>query len=103
MIPLALQKQLLVAESELNRAQLVQEWAALADDAHALAHRAKTITFLASAAASVVGGLAFFRRNKSAGTAAKSSWLQTLLNGAQLAGLLWSKLRSPRRDQHGTD
>jgi hypothetical protein len=34
MNPLESRKQLLIAESELNRAQLVQEWQAVADGVH---------------------------------------------------------------------
>ena len=64
MNPLESRKQLLIAESELNRAQLVQEWQTMADEVHSLAHQARTISSLASAAASLVAGLASFRRKK---------------------------------------
>ena len=91
--PLASRKQLLIAESELNRAQLVEDWQTMADDVHALADRARTIRSLASAAASLVAGLAACRRKASAPADAKPSWLQTLLQGAQLAASLWSEFR----------
>ena len=64
MNPLESRKQLLIAESELNRAQLVQEWQTMADEVHSLANQARTISSLASAAASLVAGLASFRRKK---------------------------------------
>ena len=51
MNPLQSRKKLLLAESELNRAQLVQEWRTLADEVHALTTQAKTIGAIASAAA----------------------------------------------------
>ena len=91
--PLESRKQLLIAESELNRAQLVQEWQTMADGVRSLADRARTISSLASAAASLIAGLAPFRRTRSAPAGEKPSWWQTLLKGAQLAGLLWSEFR----------
>jgi hypothetical protein len=91
--PLESRKQLLIAESELNRAQLVQEWQTMADGVRSVADRARTISFLASAAASLIAGLAPFRRTRSAPAGEKPSWWQTLLKGAQLAGLLWSEFR----------
>ena len=56
--PLASRKQLLIAESELNRAQLVQEWRAISGEVHALAIRARTISSIVSVGASLVAGLA---------------------------------------------
>jgi hypothetical protein len=97
MNPLASRKQLLIAESELNRAQLIREWRTMEDEVHSLANQAKTISSLASAAASLVTGLASFRRKKSASAAEKPSWWQTILKGAQLAGSLWSEFRPPGR------
>jgi hypothetical protein len=89
MNPLALRKQLLIAESELNRAELVEEWQNLADGVRSAANRAKTISFLASAAVSLMVSLTSFRRAKSASADKKPSWWRTLLKGAQLAGALW--------------
>ena len=97
MNPLESRKQLLIAESELNRAQLVQEWQTMADDVHALARKARIIGSWVSIAASLVAGLAFFRRKKSAPTAEKPSWLQTILKGGGLISTLWQAFRSPGR------
>ena len=93
MNPLESRKQLLIAESELNRAQLVQEWQTMADGVRSVADRARTISSLASAAVSLIAGLVSFRRTRSAPAGEKPSWWQTLLQGAQLAGLLWSEFR----------
>lgn len=90
---LASRKQLLIAESELNRAQLVEDWRAMADDVHALAQRAKTITFLASAAASVVAILSSLRHRKTAPADEKPSWWKTLLNSAGLVSTVWQAFR----------
>jgi negative regulator of sigma E activity len=100
MNPLASRKKLLIAESELNRAQLVQDLQTISDKVRSLANQTRTIASLASAAASLIAGLASFRRKKeSAAAAEKPSWLQTILKGAQLAGSLWPEFRPRRRGQ----
>jgi hypothetical protein len=99
MNPLQSRKKLLIAESELNRAQLVHECQTMADEVHALANQARTISSLASAAALLVAGLASFRRKKSAPVAEKPSWLRTILKGAGTVTTLWSAFRSRVRDQ----
>jgi len=102
MNPLKSRKQLLIAESELNRAQLVQELQTISDKVRSFASRAKTISSLASAAATLITGLASFRRKKeSAPAAEKSSWLQTIVKGAGLVSTVWQTLRSQHRDQDG--
>ncbi|MGA2787458.1 MAG: hypothetical protein ABSF60_08015 [Verrucomicrobiota bacterium] len=101
MNPLESRKQLLIAESELNRAQLVQEWQAMGDGVRSIADRAKTVSSIASTAASLIAGLASFRRKKSAPTAKKTSWLQTVLKGAGLISTVWQMFRPPARDRDG--
>jgi hypothetical protein len=99
MKPLALQKQLLITESELNRAQLTQEWRTMTEEVHSLAHRAGTISSVVSLTAALVAGLAFFRRQKSAPTAEKPSWLQTLLKGTGILSTVWQSFRPQDRSQ----
>jgi len=100
MNPLKSRKQLLIAESELNRAQLVHELKIMADEVHSLTNQVRTISSLASAAGTLIAGLASFRRKKeSAPAAEKPSWLQTVLKGAQLAGALWSEFGPQRREE----
>ena len=91
-------KKLLVAESEINRAQLVQEWQAMSHEARALARQARIIRSLAAGAASLVVGLASFRRKKPATGMEKPSWLQKILNGAGLISNLWLAFRSAGRE-----
>ena len=62
--PLESRKQLLIAESELNRAQLVQEWQTMADGVRSVTDRARTISAIASTAASLIAGLVSFRRGR---------------------------------------
>ncbi len=92
--PLEVRKQLLIAESELNRAQLSEEWQTLRHGALDLAHRAKTIAAWASSAALLAAGVAALRRGPPAPGAAKPSRFQTLLNAARLASNIWFAFRA---------
>ena len=98
MTPLESRKQLLLAESELHRALLAQEWAALTDESAALTRQAATIGAMMSAAAALVAGLSSLGGKKSAPPAEKSSWVQTLLKGAGLLATLWPVFCPPPRD-----
>ena len=98
--PLESRKKLLIAESELNRAQLVQELETIKDKVHSLANQARTISSLASAAATLIAGLASFRRKKeSAPAGTKPSWLQTIVKGAGLVSTVWQTFRPQNREQ----
>ena len=91
--PLELRKQLLIAESELNRAQLSEEWQIMAYRTRELAHRAKAITAWAPSAALLVAGLAAFRQSKVMAAEEKPSWFQRGLRGTQLAYSIWLAFR----------
>ncbi|MGP8198236.1 MAG: hypothetical protein ACLQU4_01885 [Limisphaerales bacterium] len=99
MTPLETRKQLLIVESELNRAQLAGDVAALRADIRALSNRAKSIGSIASTVAMVVSALAAFRRDKPARADGKRSWLDVILKSAGLISNLWMALRSPARDR----
>jgi len=99
--PLESRKQLLIAESELNRAQMVGDMAALTADVRTLTDRAKSFGSIASSAAVLVAGLAAFRHGKTAGADAKPSWRQTILKGAGLISTFWLAFRSHRRNRDG--
>ena len=92
--PLELRKQLLIAESELNRAQLSDEWHTITHGVRNLARRAKTIAAWASSAALLVAGLTALRRGPPAFGTPKSSWFQKLLNGARVASTIWFAFRA---------
>jgi hypothetical protein len=96
--PLESQKQLLVAESELNRAGLAEEWQAMAHGVRDFAHRAKNIAAWASAAALVVAGITALRRDSTRSGTVKSSWFQKILKGASLVSSLWPALRTKSHD-----
>jgi hypothetical protein len=99
MNPLESRKQLLIAESELNRAQLAQVWQTMAGQAHALAEQARTIRSLASATAVLVTGLAALRLKKATPADTKLSRFQNLLKGAGLISNLWQMFRPAPRAQ----
>jgi hypothetical protein len=65
----------LLAESELNRAQLAGDMAALKAGVRVLTSRAKFFGSIALSAAVLVAAMAAFQRCKSANAAAKPSWL----------------------------
>lgn len=90
-------KQLLIAESELNRAQLTQEWVALTAAVRTFTGRVKSFGSIASASALLVAGLAAFRRGKRADADVKPSWLQMALKGAEAAGSIWLAFRARSR------
>jgi hypothetical protein len=97
--PLESRKQLLIAESELNRARMIADMAALKSDANALIDRVKSFNFIASSVAGLVSGLAAFRAEKSANGDGKSHWLRRVIKGAGLVSSLWRAFRPKRREQ----
>ena len=96
--PLEARKRLLIAESELNRATLVEEWQTIRQELSGLAHRAKTVGGWVSAAALLAGGVTACRGAPSEPAPSKVSWLQKLLRGARLALTIWLALR-PRDER----
>jgi len=95
--PLRSRKQLLIAESELNRAQLVHEAKAIASDVRLLTSNFGMIGSLVSAAASLLAALITRRRKPAEPVPERFSWWQALVKGAELAGSFWSRFGSPRR------
>jgi len=103
MNPLESRKQLLIAESELNRAQLVGDLAALTAGARTLAHRAKSFGSIVSSTAVLVAGLTAFRRGKCVDPDAKHSWLRTILKGAGMVSTFWLAFRAKGHDQENKE
>ena len=101
--PLESQKRLLVAESELNRAQLAREWGAMTVGIRTLTGRVKSLGSIASAAALMVAGLAAFRRGKYVDAEVKPSWLQAILKGMGMVSTLWLAIRAKRHDRENKD
>jgi hypothetical protein len=99
--PLQSRKQLLLAESELNRAQMIRDMAALTAEIHALGSRARSFGSIASSAVVLATGLAAFRRGTAADADAKPSWVRTVLKGAGLVSNLWLVFRPKSRNRNG--
>lgn len=95
--PLETSKQLLLVESELNRAQLLDELRDFKNGIHHLKHQVWEIGSIAASAAKLATtfsaiGQAFSHRNE--GEKENPSWISTLLNGAKAGTSLWLLLRS---------
>ena len=93
------QKQLLIAESDLNRAAMREEVAALTTGVRAVTARAKSFGSIASAGTVLIAGLTALRRGGGTGVRApRLSWVQRILKNAGLVSTLWLAFRSQRRD-----
>ena len=92
--PLQAHKQLLIVESELNREQLQEELSAIRESVGQTVSRLKTVGSLASVATLLVAGVSAFRHKSNAPSETKTSWVGTILKGAQIAGSLWLGFRS---------
>lgn len=92
-------KQLLIAESELNRAQLDEDLAALTTDLRGLTERARSFGAIASSAAVLVTGLVALQRVRTGSAGAKSGWRRTIAKGAGLVSSLWFAFRARQHTQ----
>ena len=97
--PLESRKQLLVTDSELNRAGLSEEWQAMTHGVHDFAHRARSAAAWASSAALLVAGVSALRRDSTRSVTGKFSGIQIVLKGARLASTLWLAFRA-RGEKH---
>ena len=96
-------KQLLIVESELNRARLVADWSEMRDHFEHLGGRitrigtvAESAARIASSAAGIFRGI-FSRRKAPDGPIRKASLIYSVFNGARAGMSLWSSLRSHSR------
>ena len=94
-----MRKDLLIAESELNRAQLRDQWEAATEWHRTLRAGAWTVGSVASAAALLVSGVRAFRRKRDAQDGTAISWLQPLIKGAGLIASLCEKFRAREGEQ----
>jgi hypothetical protein len=95
--PLGLRKELLIAESEINRAQLLEGWHGMTGGIRGLADRAQSVGSLASTVAVLVAGLAALQCGKPVDADAKPSWLQTVLKSAGMVSTVWLAFRGRPR------
>jgi hypothetical protein len=92
--PLESEKQLLIAESELNRVQMVGDIDVLSESVHQVTTRARSFGSIVSSAVMLMAGLA-----KPIDAGAKIPWIQTLLKGVGIISTLWVAFHPQKRDQ----
>jgi hypothetical protein len=95
--PLESRKRLLLAESELNRAQLVREWQVMRTEVQALTDQAKTVRCMATAVATLVAGLSSRRPKTPTADDKKPAWWPAILKGAGVVSSFWTEFRAARR------
>lgn len=93
MKPLELRKQLLVAESDLNRLQWAAESASLTAGLHSLTHGASSVGAMASSAMHLAADLTAIPHKRHA-VGKKTLRLQAVLNGTVLISTIWLALLS---------
>ena len=101
MTPLESRKQLLLVESDLNRAQLLEEWQTAGAQVRGLAGRASTFTAMAAAAASLLAALGSWWSAPPAPAAVKPSWLATIFKGIDLWSVIGPAFGWCQRDRSG--
>jgi pantothenate kinase len=102
MTPLETKKQLLLTESELNRAQLIEDLATMQDEIHRVADQVRPLVSLISSATTLATTFTALRRTWSAREDrrnGKRSWISSVLHGVQSGAALWQafRARSPER------
>jgi len=99
MNPIESQKLLLIAESELNRAHLQEDCAALAADLRRFSGGAASLGSLTNSAIGLVAGLVALQQGKVTQPRAATPWLHTLLTGTSLIARLWRMWNPPVRER----
>jgi len=93
--PLALRKQLLLAESEVNRVQFANDWHALTDEAREVTCHARSLwSAIASTAATGIAGIKAWRDLRASRSNHKGSWISNLVSGIQVGSAIWKSFRS---------
>jgi len=95
MNPITSQKLLLIAESELNRAQLAEDLAILSADLRAFTGRAASVGSLTTSAIGLVAGLVALQQGRTPEARPGAPWLQNLLTGTSLLAKLWHMWNPP--------
>ncbi len=100
--PLELRKQLLIAESEINRTHLLQDGETIASGVRSMASKARSISSVASIAGLLATGFFALRSNKTnSSDTTKSSWFRKAFNGVKTLVPLWVAFRrGAQKGQH---
>ena len=92
--PLQMRKDLLIAESELNRAQLIAAWDAATEWHRTLSAGARVFGSVASATALLASGVRAFRHKREPQNGTEVPWLQPIIKSAGLIASLCGAFRS---------
>lgn len=87
--PRSIQKQLLIAESEINRKLLQQDCAALGGSVRQLVTQSKRLGAIAGSGALLVSVWSAFRKQTRAAEDRRPHWLTTCLKVFKLGAALW--------------
>jgi hypothetical protein len=92
-------KQMLILESELNRALLVKDVQDLTHELHHLKTQVQAMGSLVSSAAELAStfaavGQAFSRPAQDGGHSGGTSWISKLVTGVKMGASIWSTVRS---------
>lgn len=97
---LASQKELLLAESELNRAQLLGAMIALTPRTRRFTDRTISVSVFASSAVMLMREVADSRSHKPGGGAGKLSRMQTVMKIGGMVSALWLAFFPQEHNQH---
>lgn len=95
-------KKLLLAESELNRAELTRDVDALQSEVAHLKKQAMAVGSLVSSGALIATAFSIFRRNKKSENsdgASKLSWITAAIEGARIGTSVFQKIKSLFRER----
>ena len=99
MSPLQTRKQLLLAQSELNRVQAATAAAAVKEAVQKLAARASSFGAIAATVSGLFAALRTFQTPAVSKDGPKKSWLQRILKGAAVATALFDAVSFRKSDQ----
>jgi hypothetical protein len=99
-------KRLLITESEVNRAELVNELKKVKGEISHLKKQVRTFGSIASSAALAATAFSLFRKRKVAsesfnGSGKVASWISSALAGARIGTSLFLKIKSILREREG--
>src|SRR5690606_21224331 len=94
---LALRKKLLVAESEINRARLLEDGEIVLAGARAASQKVRSVSAWIPTAGLLATTVGAFLRNRKSASRRKTSWIQTAFKGVKILGLLWMTFRGRRK------
>lgn len=97
LIALYSHKQLLIAASELNRAQMLGDVEQLAGEVQGLLRQARAVAAAAAGAGLLVAVITAFRPKSCAAAPAKAPWWKRLLQGTLAISNIWSALSKQSR------